>query len=201
MEQLAALDANILLFIQDNIRNPVLTAIMRPITHLGDKGIFWIILTLILLAFRKTRKAGICSMFALLFMVVLNNGIIKHLVDRIRPYEVIQSLEILVTKPDDASFPSGHTASSFASCTALLLSLPMVTDRRRARIFTAAAYVLAILIALSRLYVGVHYPSDVLGGLVIGVLCGIAGYYAGKAVIAYLQKRTKLLPQDAQTGE
>lgn len=201
MEQLAALDANILLFIQDNIRNPVLTAIMRPITHLGDKGIFWIILTLILLAFRKTRKAGICSMFALLFMVVLNNGIIKHLVDRIRPYEVIESLKILVAKPDDASFPSGHTASSFASCTALLLSLPMVTDRRRARIFTVAAYILAVLIAFSRLYVGVHYPTDVLGGIVIGILCGIAGYFVGKAVIAFLQKRTKLLPQDAQSGE
>ena len=201
MEQLAALDANILLFIQDNIRNPVLTAIMRPITHLGDKGIFWIILTLILLAFRKTRKAGICSMFALLFMVVLNNGIIKHLVDRIRPYEVIESLKILVAKPDDASFPSGHTASSFASCTALLLSLPMVTDRRRARICTVAAYILAVLIAFSRLYVGVHYPTDVLGGIVIGILCGIAGYFVGKAVIAFLQKRTKLLPQDAQSGE
>lgn len=201
MEQLAALDANILLFIQDNIRNPVLTAIMRPITHLGDKGIFWIILTLILLAFRKTRKAGICSMFALLFMVVLNNGIIKHLVDRIRPYEVIESLKILVAKPDDASFPSGHTASSFASCTALLLSLPMVTDRRRARICTVAAYILAVLIAFSRLYVGVHYPTDVLGGIVIGILCGVAGYFVGKAVIAFLQKRTKLLPQDAQSGE
>ena len=201
MEQLAALDANILLFIQDNIRNPVLTAIMRPITHLGDKGIFWIILTLILLAFRKTRKAGLCSMFALLFMVVLNNGIIKHLVDRIRPYEVIESLKILVAKPDDASFPSGHTASSFASCTALLLSLPMVTDRRRARICTVAAYILAVLIAFSRLYVGVHYPTDVLGGIVIGILCGIAGYFVGKAVIAFLQKRTKLLPQDAQSGE
>ena len=201
MEQLAALDANILLFIQDNIRNPVLTAIMRPITHLGDKGIFWIILTLILLAFRKTRKAGICSMFALLFMVVLNNGIIKHLVDRIRPYEVIESLKILVAKPDDASFPSGHTASSFASCTALLLSLPMVTDRRRARICTVAAYILAVLIAFSRLYVGVHYPTDVLGGIVIGILCGAAGYFVGKAVIAFLQKRTKLLPQDAQSGE
>ena len=177
MEQLAALDANILLFIQDNIRNPVLTAIMRPITHLGDKGIFWIILTLILLAFRKTRKAGICSMFALLFMVVLNNGIIKHLVDRIRPYEVIESLKILVAKPDDASFPSGHTASSFASCTALLLSLPMVTDRRRARICTVAAYILAVLIAFSRLYVGVHYPTDVLAGSAFGIIFALLAHY------------------------
>ena len=103
-----------------SIRNDFLTGVGKFLTLLGDKGIFWILLTLVLLALRKTRKAGICSMFALLFMVVLNNGIIKHLVDRIRPYEVIESLKILVAKPDDASFPSGHTASSFASCTALL---------------------------------------------------------------------------------
>jgi len=193
MQQLAALDGNILLFIQDNLRNPFLTAILRPITHLGDKGIFWILLTLVLLAFRQTRKAGICSCFALVFMVVLNNGIIKHAVNRIRPYEVIEGLQILVGKPDDASFPSGHTASSFASSMALMLSLPMVTDRRRVRIFSALAFLMAALIAFSRLYVGVHYPSDILGGIVIGVLCGVAGYLAGKATIALMQEKTKLL--------
>ena len=71
MSQLLAFDANILLWIQDNLRNPVLTAILKPLTHLGDKGIIWILITLALLIFKKTRRAGICSMFALIIMVLL----------------------------------------------------------------------------------------------------------------------------------
>ena len=184
-----AFDANILLAIQNNIRNPFLTAIMRPVTHLGDKGLFWILLTLALLAFKRTRKAGMCSACALVLMLVFNNGLIKHLVNRTRPYEVIEGLKILVGKPDDSSFPSGHTASSFASSLALALSLPMVTDPKKAKIFSALAFILAALIALSRLYVGVHYVTDVLGGMVIGCLCGIAGYYLGKALIGWLEKK------------
>jgi len=129
MQQLLTLDGNILLWIQNNLRNPVLTAILKPITHLGDKGIFWILLTLVLLAFRKTRRAGICSMAALICMVLLNDVLLKHLINRTRPYEVIDSLSILVSRQDSTSFPSGHTSAAFASWTALRLSIPQVFDK------------------------------------------------------------------------
>ena len=179
MEQLLALDGNILLWVQDNLRNPVLSAILKPITHMGDKGIFWILLTLALLLFKKTRKAGLCSMLALFCMLLVNDVMLKHLVNRTRPYEVIEGLTLIVGRASDASFPSGHTASSFASWYALHKSLPMVTDKRKAKGFSILLLVIAILIALSRIYVGIHYPSDVLAGVVVGLLCGVAGYRLG----------------------
>ena len=194
MQQLLTLDGNILLWIQDNLRNPVLTAILKPITHLGDKGIFWILLTLVLLAFRKTRRAGICSMAALICMVLLNDVLLKHLINRTRPYEVIDSLSILISRQDSTSFPSGHTSAAFASWTALRLTIPQVLDKKKARLFLILTLILAILISLSRMYVGVHYPTDILGGLVLGILYGLAGYALGKLVIRKIEvKKPDLL--------
>ena len=194
MQQLFTLDGNILLWIQNNLRNPVLTAILKPITHLGDKGIFWILLTLVLLAFRKTRRAGICSMAALICMVLLNDVLLKHLINRTRPYEVIDSLSILISRQDSTSFPSGHTSAAFASWTALRLTIPQVLDKKKARLFLILTLILAILISLSRMYVGVHYPTDILGGLVLGILYGLAGYALGKLVIRKIEvKKPDLL--------
>ena len=194
MQQVFTLDGNILLWIQNNLRNPVLTAILKPITHLGDKGIFWILLTLVLLAFRKTRRAGICSMAALICMVLLNDVLLKHLINRTRPYEVIDSLSILISRQDSTSFPSGHTSAAFASWTALRLTIPQVLDKKKARLFLILTLILAILISLSRMYVGVHYPTDILGGLVLGILYGLAGYALGKLVIRKIEvKKPDLL--------
>ena len=89
-------DSSILLFIQDNLRNPILNPIMIFITHLGDAGIFWIALSLILCIFKKTRKAGIFGLAALIFSVLFNNVFLKNVVGRIRPYEIIAGLECLV---------------------------------------------------------------------------------------------------------
>lgn len=189
MQAILTLDRNILLWIQDNLRNPFLTAILRPITHLADYGAIWILLTFILLMIKKTRKAGICCACALIVMAVLNSLVIKNLVDRQRPYEVIEGLEILVREPWDSSFPSGHTASSFAMTAALWLSLPMVMDKKKARVFAVLALILSILIGFSRIYTGVHHVSDVLAGLVLGIIYGIAGYYLGRWVIRKVEER------------
>lgn len=198
MQSLLTLDGNILLMIQNNIRSPFLTAILRPITHLGDKGLFWIILTLALLAFKKTRPLGICSMMALLCSVCVNNLLLKHIVNRTRPYELVEGLHILVGKPDDASFPSGHSAASFASAIAICFSLHIVGDEKKLRIWGVLAVVLAALIALSRLYVGVHYPTDVICGTASGILCGVAGYHIGLAIMRKVKKsRPALLEEDA----
>lgn len=170
------LDADILLFIQDHIRNGVLDPFFKTITHLGDAGIFWIILTLVMLCFKKTRVAGIYSACALLGSVVINNMILKPIVARTRPYEVIEGLKLIVAKANDYSFPSGHTGASFASAVAMC--------RKVKKPYGILALVLAALIAFSRIYVGIHYPTDILGGLVTGVGLGILVNIIGDKIIA-----------------
>ncbi len=189
MEQLIAAEGQFLLWIQEHVRVPALTPFMKAVTTMGNKGLVWIILTLILLIIKRTRMAGICCMLALLIMVVCNNLIIKNLVNRTRPYNVIEELEIIVEEPDDSSFPSGHTAAGFATSMALILGLPMVMDRKKGRLLGILAMIFAALIGYSRLYVGVHFPTDVLGGAILGVLYGIAGYYLGKKLIGVIERK------------
>lgn len=158
-------DAQLLLFIQEHIRNTVCDVFFREITHLGDAGIFWILLTIALLCFRRTRRAGVYSACALMASLIVNNLILKNLVGRVRPYELVEGLQCIVGPARDASFPSGHTGASFASAVAIYRQLP-----RKLAVFFI---VLASLIAFSRLYVGIHYPTDVLGGLVTGIGIGL----------------------------
>ena len=174
LDSLIQLDQNILLFIQDYIRQDWMNWFWKGITHLGDAGIIWIILTVLLLIPKKTRKAGLAAAFALLISLVITNVCIKNAVARIRPYEVIDGLRLMIEKQKDFSFPSGHTSASFAAACAFYRILP--------KNWGIAAIVLAALISLSRLYVGVHYPSDVLGGLIIGIFAGWAGWKLEEAV-------------------
>lgn len=164
VEMLLNLDGNILLWIQEYLRNDFLTPIMTFITSLGNAGIIWILITVVLLFPKKTRKVGILSACALLGSLVVNNVILKNLVARIRPYEVVDGLHLLIEKQVDWSFPSGHTGSSFASAVVLYKNLP--------KKYGVMALILASLIAFSRLYVGVHYPSDVLAAVITGSIIG-----------------------------
>lgn len=153
------------------LHTPILTAVMKVITSLGDAGIIWILLALVLLLIPKTRKTGAVVAIALVLDLLLCNVLLKNLIARIRPYEVKTMVEILIRKPLDYSFPSGHTAASFAATSALFF------ENNRDKRLWVSALVLAVLIAFSRLYFYVHYPTDVLGGAVIGMLCG---YLAAK---------------------
>lgn len=164
-------DADILLYVQEHMRNGVLDPIFKTVTHLGDAGIFWIILTAIFLCFKKTRRAGVYSALALLGSVILNNMILKPIVARVRPYEVIDGLTLIVARAKDYSFPSGHTAASFASAVAMFRPLK--------KPYAFLLLLLAALIAFSRIYVGIHYPTDIIGGLVSGVFLGIMGNIIG----------------------
>ena len=137
---------------------------MVAITKLGDAGIVWIILTVILLLIPKTRKSGVYMAVALIADLIICNVILKPIVARIRPYSINQTVQLLVTPLKDYSFPSGHTAASFASVSALYFA-----GRKR---MAAGALIVSVLIAFSRMYLYVHYPTDVLGGLIIGLLCG-----------------------------
>ncbi len=168
------IDGQILLFIQEYVRNTICDIFFKTITHLGDAGIFWIVLTIVLLCFRQTRKAGIYSACGLLASLVVNNLILKNLVGRIRPYELVEGLQCIVAPAIDDSFPSGHTGASFASAVSMYRQLP--------RRFAVILIVLASLIALSRLYVGIHYPTDVLGGLVTGIGIGLLANVVGDRI-------------------
>ena len=162
MEVLLGLDGNILLWIQEYIRNDFLTPFFVFITKLGDVGMIWIVLTLILMCNKKTRKTCVISAVALLLSLLFCNVLLKNLVQRVRPYEVIDTLTILVERQKDFSFPSGHTSASFAAGIVFLKNLP--------RKFGVPAVILACLISFSRLYIGVHYPTDVICSIVFGVV-------------------------------
>ena len=156
------MDGNILLWIQENVRNEFLTPIITFITHLGDYGWFWIALAAVLLLIKKTRPLGFLVVCSLIGSYLVNNVLLKNLVARIRPYEAVEGLHRIIEAQVDLSFPSGHTGSSFAAAVVIFLMCS-----KKAGI---PALALAFLIMLSRLYVGVHYPTDVLGGAVIAIV-------------------------------
>ena len=173
------MELNILDWFQ-TLHTPILDKIMTSITKLGDAGIFWIILTLLFLIIPKMRKTGIIMAAALIMDLLICNVAVKNLVARTRPYDV-NSVQLLVSKLHDYSFQSGHTAASFASVTALYLA----GEKK----LWKPALVIACLIAVSRLYLYVHYPTDVLGGMFFGILAGFAGYWIVKLLEAKLSGR------------
>lgn len=164
-EFLVHLEGPILLWIQEYVRNDFLTPVVTFITHLGDAGFIWIVLTLACLVFAKTRRTGVLLTFSLLLNFLANNLILKNLVARTRPYEAVEGLHRIIEAQSDFSFPSGHTGCSFAAAVVLLIMCP--------RKVGIPAMVLAVFIALSRLYVGVHFPTDVIGGAIIGTAAAL----------------------------
>lgn len=174
-----SIDSAILLFIQEHLRVAALDHPMVLISSLGNAGVFWILLGLLLVLIPRTRKHGILALASLLFCFLITNILLKNLVARPRPYTQIDSLIMLMQCPPDFSFPSGHACSSFASSGALAW-----TCKGRLRPVAYAALTLAALISLSRLYVGVHYPSDVLCGVLIGLLGSLLICALGKRLFA-----------------
>ena len=175
MEGFFHLDGNILLWIQEYIRNDFLTPIFKFITSLGDEGYVWIAIAIVLLFVKNYRKVALMVGASLLGSLVFNNMIVKNIVARPRPYRMIETLTILIPEPGEYSFPSGHTSSSFAAGVVLYLMLP--------KKYGIPAMVLAFLIGISRLYVGVHYPTDVLGGMVMGTLIAVSVVKATEKIL------------------
>lgn len=157
------LDCNILLAIQA-MRMDWLTPIMVFVSTIGNAGLVWIFLGITLSVIPKTRKLGFLALASLLGCFLINNILLKNLAARPRPYTQLPDLSLLVPYPKDYSFPSGHACSSFAVAGSLWHS------GRTWNLLRIPALVLAILISLSRLYVGVHYPSDVIVGAMIGLI-------------------------------
>ena len=153
-----------------------LDVLLPAISRLSDHGEVWILLAVILLIMPKTRKVGIALACGLAFDFLLCNLWLKPMIGRIRPYELRPAVELLVSPPQDAAFPSGHTAVSFAAVAALATA--------HCRLWKPAL-VLAVLIALSRLYLYVHWPTDVLGGVIVGTFAG----WIGAKAVEWMTKR------------
>ena len=191
MDSFIQFDGNLLIGIQQTLNADWLTPVMKGITYFGEGGIFWIAVCILLLIFRRTRRLGIVCTLSLAFTFLCCNLIIKPAVDRARPWETFAAVMPLLPDPGDASFPSGHSANAMGPAWAMFLATCPVrigsrktydrvpdlgwkgesADPRLWHKISIAAVVLAVLIGISRLYLGMHYPSDVLCGLLLGMLC------------------------------
>lgn len=179
---LSPLEWPILLWVQNVLRNSVTDPIVSFFTHLGDGGALFIVLTLLLLCHPKTRRAGFAAACALVFSLLFTNILLKHLFARPRPWVDCAALLPLVTERDPNSFPSGHTSAAFAFAFGSLRALPK-------KWMKVSVVVLAALMALSRLYVGVHYPSDVLVGFVVGDLAALCGWLLSEKLLQWRASR------------
>ena len=171
------IDYLILMFIQEHLRFDWLTGPTVFISHLGNSGLFWILLCLVLLAFKRTRKMGFCGLLALLIGALITNVALKNIVARIRPYEQFPDIILLLERQKDFSFPSGHACSSFAAACALYWA-----SEQRTRLIGVLSLVLATLIAWSRLYVGVHFPTDVFWVVLIGIFSAWTAWQVVKRI-------------------
>lgn len=178
-------DLPILEWIQATLQSGFMDTIMPIITMFGDAGIFWMAWATLLLFLPKYRRTGLGMWFALAMGLLICNITLKPLVGRIRPYDfqinelgktwndILLGGKLLVEMPHDYSFPSGHTIASFEACTVLLLN---------SKLMGIPAVILAVLIAFSRLYLYVHYPTDVIFSLFVGILFGILGNLIAKRI-------------------
>lgn len=201
MDSFTQFDGNLLIAIQNALNADWLTPVMKVITFFGEGGYFWIVCCLLMLIFRKTRRLGIICTISLAFTFICCNLVVKPIVDRTRPWITFTAVNALLPPPGDASFPSGHSANAMGPAWAMFIStLPVKhivrneesgevrmirsysetvplgwrgqsIDPRFAHKLGIAAVVLALFIGLSRLYLGMHYPSDVICGLLLGMIC------------------------------
>ena len=175
--ELAVLD-----WIQACVRTPFLDRVVPAFTQLSNHGEIWIAMAVLLMLWKKTRRAGLSVSCGLILDLAVVNMTLKPLIGRIRPFAVNTAVQLLVEAPHDASFPSGHTAVSFAAVGALYASGSPLWK---------PASVLAALMALSRLYLYVHWPTDIIGGVIVGWLCGWVGAKLVKKAAQIIQKKKR----------
>lgn len=174
-------DLSIMMFVQENLRSAIGDAIMVFITHLGDGGWLWIAIGVLLLLFKKTRLAGFSVLISLAINALFTNITLKDLIARPRPFHVSDQILPLIPLPSSFSFPSGHTSGSLTAAFALYKTTP--------KKYGVPAVILAALIGLSRIYVGVHYPTDVLGGLAVAIVSSIWGGFLVKYIAEKLKRK------------
>lgn len=164
------LDIFIAGFVSNFINTPLLDDVMVFVTRLADSGAIWIIMGALLLCFKKTRRCGFVMLLTLLCAFLISEYLVKPIFMRPRPFEVLESIRLIIPKPSGASFPSSHTTISFASAMVLF---------KFNRSYGIYALILAFFIAISRVYLGVHFFTDILIGALLGTAIGFISYKLG----------------------
>ena len=172
----------VLYWIREHLTCPFLDWLMPLVSALSAHGELWILLAVVLLCIPKTRRVGVTMGLTLLLGFLIGNVGLKNLIGRVRPYDVATDVSLLVERLHDFAFPSGHTLASFGAATALTLY------HRR---WGAAALLLAAAIGFSRLYLFVHYPTDVLAGALLGIVLAVAAYFLVNRVWRVVQPENK----------
>ncbi len=157
------LDKKLVLDIVQSSSDGVITLVMKALTFMGNDGLVWIMLSLILFILKK-KRIGFEVLMALSFSYTLTE-ILKYMVERPRPFHVLSNIRLLIEPPSGTSFPSGHTATSFAVAMIICIHMP--------KKYGVLALITACFMGFSRVYFGVHYPSDVLMGSVLGIASGL----------------------------
>lgn len=173
------MDWTILNWIQDTFASPFMDFIVPKITALGNGGFIWIAIGVCLLITKKYRKTGIFVLVGLLIGLIIGNGIVKNVVARPRPCWINPDFPLLIPCPTDFSFPSGHTQSSMIAATILTMA-----NKKWGYVVIP----LAVLISLSRLYLYVHFPSDILAGAIMGITIGAVTFIAGNKITEKIKK-------------
>lgn len=177
------------------IRTPILTVLMKVITTLGDEGILFIVIGLVLLITKKYRKIGLAILVSLVVMLIFNNFVLKEIFARERPFNLFATFPEkyadwggeaaryiypdFVKAPHSYSFPSGHTSSAFAAGVAVLL-----LNRK----FGIPATIFAFVMGFTRIYVGVHYATDVISAAIVGIIYAVAGVIIAKYLFPLADK-------------
>lgn len=170
------------LYALQELHNPVLDAIMVFITTLGDDGLFWIAVGVVCLFFKKHRKMGMQVLLSMLFTYIIGNLILKNVFARPRPCDIDTAVTMLIPRPHGHSFPSGHSMNGMVAAVALFF------NNRKIGI---PAVVLAVLIGFSRMYLFVHFPTDVLGGFAVAVIVAVAVDWGFRRVQDWRENKVK----------
>lgn len=164
----------------------LLNYLMAFFTYISEGGAIWIAAAIVMLFFAKTRRAGCSVTLALVFELLVNEQLIKNLVQRTRPFVMNPEIDTIVHRPSSYSFPSGHTCTAFAAATAIFMF-----DKR----LGTAAYITAALIGFSRNYFYIHYPTDVLCGALLGILLGFIASRIVQAIYSRITRRKQSAPE------
>ncbi len=181
IDQLLDADAGLFMVLNQGLQHSFLDAAMRALSNAGNGGLLWVAVGVCALVFfgQEARRAGFLMLLALLISYLANDGLLKNFFHRPRPYEVIAGAKLLVTPLNSYSFPSGHAACAFA-CAFVMA--------KKFRKLALPFYAVAALMSFSRVYVGAHYPFDVLAGALLGIFCAVLVLKAEGALLSGARK-------------